>query len=386
MAGYELGDAQTIKQAINELGLAEDATVGRLVDALQSEGVDSLRVDLVDESAGLASETTLASLAAEDFATEATLSSLLSDFQAEDFAQEATLSALQDTDFATEATLGELTTALASQASDELRVDLVTTDVDIATEATLASLDATDFATETTLTDLAATDFATEATLSDLLTAFTNEDFAQESTLSGLANTDFATETTLADLNATDFATTTDVQAVESAVQADQPRTVTQAETVQTKSGFDAALTDGRAFVQDTGTISVEDSFNVLLENPTADRLCVISRMVSDSGTEAEPEIQVNPDMDLPTTKRGEMNLYSAGPATQMDLYADDQATGMSGGGTGVYLTITGSYRVRDFPFVLAPGDSVGFVTEASGGLSGGTDVKLSVFYHEVPL
>ena len=96
-------------------------------------------------------------------ATESTLSSFRSDFNAEDFASQTTLAALlaafNAEDFASETTLA----------------------------AILAAFNAEDFASQTTLAALLAAfnaeDFASQTTLAALLAAFNAEDFASETTL-----------------------------------------------------------------------------------------------------------------------------------------------------------------------------------------------------------
>lgn len=101
----------------------------------------------------LATEATLASIDAKDFATETTLAGFRTDFGAVDFATETTLSSR-----ATEATalsiLGQLDVALSTRAS----------------EATLLTIAGLDFATETTLALIKAqTDQLTFNAASDLL-------------------------------------------------------------------------------------------------------------------------------------------------------------------------------------------------------------------------
>jgi hypothetical protein len=139
--------------------------------------------------AGAATETTLASFLsafnAEDFATQTTLASLLAAFGAEDFSTETTLAALlaafSAEDFATQTTLAALLAAFGSE--------------DFASETTLAAFradfNAEDFASETTLAAFAAAfgaeDFASETTLAALSAAFTAEDFASETTLAALS-------------------------------------------------------------------------------------------------------------------------------------------------------------------------------------------------------
>jgi hypothetical protein len=115
-----------------------------------------------------------------DVATETTLSSLLTAFNAEDFASETTLNSLlvafNAEDFSTETTLASL----------------------------LAAFNAEDFATETTLALANSNIQLGNITLNSLLTAFNAEDFATETTLElvrlqlvALNAVDFATETTL---------------------------------------------------------------------------------------------------------------------------------------------------------------------------------------------
>lgn len=209
----------------------------------------------------------------------------------------------------------------------------------------------------------------TLSTIRERLTSLTERDFATEATLSSLDGK-AATETTLSSVN--------------SNVQAVQPRTQPSGDRYTTRSTFGEALADGRAFVHDTGTMTIADSFNVLFENPTTDHLAVINKVVTNSDTEATPEVLVNPTSDLPTTDRGDMNLNTTGSATQMNMYADDQTTPMSGGGTGVYITLTSGFDTREYALALGPGDTVGFAT--SGSTLTDANVKMALFYQEVAL
>lgn len=143
-------------------------------------------------TAGLATEVTLAALAATDFASETTLAALAG----VDFATQTTLAAiLADT--------ATMDASLASLAAE-----------DFATQTTLAAILADTATMDSNLASLAAEDFATETTLALL----NGKDFATQTTLAALAAVDFATETTLALLNGKDFATQTTLAAIAGSV------------------------------------------------------------------------------------------------------------------------------------------------------------------------
>lgn len=103
---------------------------------------------------GAATEATLASLAAEDFATETTLSTVAGDTTSLDSKIPAQGAAL---------TAASLPVNIASDQTVPVSAASLPLPTGAATEATLASLAAEDFATETTLASIAAEDFATSA-------------------------------------------------------------------------------------------------------------------------------------------------------------------------------------------------------------------------------
>lgn len=176
-------------------------------------------------------------------ATEVTLDSLLTAFNAENFSTEATLElvrlllvSIDGKDFATQTTLAAVLAEL------QLKADLTETQpvsatslplpAGASTEGTLeaarvllASLDTKDYATQTTLAALNSKDFATQTTLELvrlLLVALEGKNFATEATLSTLNGKDFATQTTLelvrlllVALEGKDFATQTTLAAVD---------------------------------------------------------------------------------------------------------------------------------------------------------------------------
>lgn len=99
----------------------------------------------------------LASIAAEDFATEATLAAILADTAAMD----TNLASIAAEDFATETTLAAI---LADTAAMDTNLASIAAE-DFATETTLASILADTAAMDTNLASIAAEDFATETTL-----------------------------------------------------------------------------------------------------------------------------------------------------------------------------------------------------------------------------
>jgi hypothetical protein len=151
MAG-ESAAAVLVDESSNVVGIILDGGIYRLQTETKIVGVVPL-------PAGAATEATLASILASG-ATETTLVSVLAALGP--LATEATLVSLNAKDFATETTLAALFAAFGAE--------------DFATQTTLASL----------LAAFNAEDFATQATLAALLVAFNAEDFATQATLATL--------------------------------------------------------------------------------------------------------------------------------------------------------------------------------------------------------
>lgn len=161
---------------------------------------------------------------------------------------------------------------------------------------------------------------------------------------------------------------------------------------VPTKSVVGRAAGDERAFVADTGEITVSDTVRGLLENASTDRMIVIYRFewYNGGGDDYFAQIYKNPDTGLPTTEQNYINLYSKAdnsePSTVANFFVDSGTTSLSGGvATGVEVTVPQGPDQEDFLYYLEPQSSVGFNLSTGGALTDAT-AKFALFYFEVPI
>ena len=149
-------------------------------------------------------------------------------------------------------------------------------------------------------------------------------------------------------------------------------------------SGFARALDDGRAYVSDTGAVTVSDTLDVLLENTSSDTEVVLKQNITYNSTDSAtfPELLKNPDTNLPTNERAQLPLKTDSGKTAMGtLYANDSTNTMSGGGTGVDTTVPPGQNTERFNVILAPGDSIG-IANLGGGLTSPT-IKVSLLWYQ---
>ena len=142
----------------------------------------------------------LASLAAKDFATQTTLSAVLTKLSA-DPATQTTLAALLAKDFATQTTLAAVLAKMVASPALEGGNLATIAGKDFATQTTLAAvlakLPSTPALEGGNLATIAGKDFATQTTLAAILTKLPATPALEGGNLATIAGKDFATQTTL---------------------------------------------------------------------------------------------------------------------------------------------------------------------------------------------
>ena len=203
-----------IRLVDNVTGLQASITA----DGLKVNGTLALPAGAATEAKQDTGNTSLATIAAKDFATQTTLAALLAKVivapatEAKQDTGNTSLSTIAAKDFATQTTLAALLAKVIAAPATEAKQDTGNT--------SLATIAAKDFATQTTLAVIAAKDFATQTTLAALLAkviaapATEAKQDTGNTSLATIAAKDFATQTTLAVIAAKDFATQTTLAAL----------------------------------------------------------------------------------------------------------------------------------------------------------------------------
>jgi hypothetical protein len=149
------------------------------------------------------------------------------------------------------------------------------------------------------------------------------------------------------------------------------------------------ALSDGRAFVADTGTISpgTSEFFAATIENPYAATAVVVYYVVVDNGgtDTVTPDLLQNPDTNAPSTAAATHTMaFGSGASTNVAVDAQAQADEMTAGtgtDTGLDFTIPSGFDQFPYQTLLQPGETLGI--SGSGGLAGAS-LNLSLWFYEV--